>query len=77
MRISLLQQEEMLISPVLPIVSSLYHLPHEQYTYSRHVINLPHDVNSFVNYLPRLPMMSLSGKKELLTPIEISMSREQ
>ena len=31
------------ISAVLPIIS-LYRLPHGQYAYSRHVINLPQDV---------------------------------
>ena len=45
--------EEMLISGVLPIMS-LYRLPHGQYAYSGHVINLPQDV-AFVNSLPRLP----------------------
>ena len=44
----------MLISGVLPIVS-LYRLPHGQYAYSGHVINLPQDVASFANFLPRLP----------------------
>ena len=44
----------MLISAVLPIMS-LYRLPHGQYGYSGHVINLPQDVASFVNSLPRLP----------------------
>ena len=44
----------MLISRVLPIMS-LYRLPHGQYAYSGHVINLPQDVASFVNSLPRLP----------------------
>ena len=34
---------------------SLYRLPHGQYGYSRHIINLPQDVASFVNSLPRLP----------------------
>ena len=46
--------EEKLISAVLPIMS-LYRLPHGQYAYSGHVINLPQDVASFVNSLPRLP----------------------
>ena len=46
--------EEMLISALLPIMS-MYKLPHGQYTYSGHVINLPQDVASFVNNLPRLP----------------------
>ena len=44
----------MLISAVLPIMS-LYKLPHGQYGYSGHVINLPQDVASFANSLPRLP----------------------
>ena len=44
----------MLISAVLPIMS-LYKLPHGQYAYSGHVINLPQDVASFANFLPRLP----------------------
>ena len=50
----LTQVEEMLISGVLPIMS-LYRLPHGQYAYSGHVINLPQDVASFANSLPRLP----------------------
>ena len=44
----------MLISAVLPIMT-LYRLPHGQYGYSGHVINLPQDVASFANNLPRLP----------------------
>ena len=43
----------MLISAVLPIMS-LYCLPHGQYGYSGHVINLSQDVASFANSLPRL-----------------------
>ena len=43
----------MLISAVLPIMS-LYKLPHGQYAHSGHVINLPHDVATFANYLPQL-----------------------
>ena len=50
----LTQVEEMLISPILPIMS-LYCLPHGQYAYSGHVINLPQDVASLINSLPRLP----------------------
>ena len=50
----LTQVEEMLISAVLPIMS-LYRLPHGQYGYSGHVINLPQDVASFASSLPRLP----------------------
>ena len=49
----LTQVEEMLVSAVLPILS-LYKLPHGQYAYSGHVINLPQDVTSFANSLPRL-----------------------
>ena len=44
----------MLISAVMPIMS-LYRLPHGQYGYSGHVVNLPHDVASFTQLLPRLP----------------------
>ena len=44
----------MLISAVMPIMS-IYRLPHSQYGYSGHVINLPQDVASFANSLPRLP----------------------
>ena len=44
----------MLISGVLPIMS-LYRLPHRQYAYSGHVINLPQDVASFANTLRQLP----------------------
>lgn len=44
----------MLISAVLPIMS-VYRLPHGQYGYSGHVINLPQDTTSFANCLPRLP----------------------
>ena len=43
----------MLISAVLPIMS-LYRLPHGQYGYSGHVINLPQDIASFATSLPRL-----------------------
>ena len=50
----LTQVEEMLISAVLPIMS-LYRLPHGQYGYSGHVINLPQDIASFATSLPRLP----------------------
>ena len=44
----------MLISRILPIMS-IYHLPHGQYGYSGHVINLPQDVRSLLNSLPRCP----------------------
>ena len=46
--------EQMLISPVLPLIS-IYCLPLGQYVYSSHVINLPQDIPSFVNSLPRQP----------------------
>ena len=49
----LTQVEEMLISGVLPIMS-IYHLPQGQYGYHGHVINIPQDVISFANSLPRL-----------------------
>ena len=44
----------MLISPVIPMIS-IYRLPHGQYGYKGHVINLPQDVAGFVNTLPRHP----------------------
>ena len=44
----------MLISGVLPIMS-LYRLPHGQYAYSGHVINLPQDVASFASCRPGRP----------------------
>ena len=44
----------MLISPIIPMIST-YRLPHGQYGYRGHVINLPQDVVSFVNSLPRHP----------------------
>ena len=44
------QVEEMLISPVMPIMS-VYRLPQGQFGYSGHVINLPQDVASFVHSL--------------------------
>ncbi len=47
----LTQVEEMLISAVMPIMS-IYRLPHGQYGYSGHVINLPQDVVSFASSLP-------------------------
>ena len=50
----LTQVEEMLISVVLPIMS-LYQLPHGQFAYNGHVINLPQDVACFAYSLPRLP----------------------
>ena len=50
----LTQVEEMLISAVMPIMS-VYRLPQGQYGYSGHVVNLPQDVTSFVQSLPRLP----------------------
>lgn len=38
----------------MPIMS-VYRLPQGQYGYSGHVVNLPQDVVSFVQSLPRLP----------------------
>jgi len=38
----------------MPIMS-IYRLPHGQYGYSGHVVNLPQDVLSFATSLPRLP----------------------
>ena len=44
----------MLISAVMPIMS-VYRLPQGKYGYSGHVVNLPQDVASFAQSLPRLP----------------------
>ena len=44
----------MLISAVMPIMS-IYKLPHGQYGYRGHVVNLPQDVASFACSLPRRP----------------------
>ena len=46
--------EEMLISAILPVMT-LYRLPHGQFGYSGHVINLPQDIASFAEKLPRTP----------------------
>lgn len=43
----------MLISAVMPILP-IHRLPHGQYGYSGHVVNLPQDVTSFARNLPRL-----------------------
>ena len=50
----LTQVEEMLISAVMPVMS-IYRLPHGQYGYKGHIINLPQDVSAFATSLPRLP----------------------
>ena len=42
----------MLVSAVLPIMS-IYRLPHGQYGYRGHIINLPQDVATFAATLPR------------------------
>ena len=34
---------------------SIYRLPHGQYGYSGHILNLPQDVTSFINTLPGSP----------------------
>ena len=44
----------MLIAAVMPIMS-IYRLPHGQYGYSGHVVNLPQDAVSFASSLPQLP----------------------
>lgn len=44
----------MLISRVIPIMS-IYRLPRGQYGYTGHILNLPQDVASFINSLPRSP----------------------
>ena len=48
------QAEEMVISAVMPLMS-IYWLPHGQYGYKGHVINLPRDITAFATSLPRLP----------------------
>ena len=48
------QIEQVLISAVVPMMS-VYKLPHGQYGYSGHVLNLPQNVSSFAKQLPRLP----------------------
>ena len=44
----------MLISQVLPVMS-IFCLPHGQYAYSGHILNLPQDDNSFIKNLPHSP----------------------
>ena len=34
---------------------SVYQLPHGQYGYTGHILNIPQDVTSFLNSLPRCP----------------------
>ena len=34
---------------------SIYYLPHGEYSYKCHVINLPQDITTFVSHLLRLP----------------------
>ena len=52
----LTQVKEMLISAVMPIIC-IYRLPHGQYSYSGHVINLHQDVLSFASTLEARPTM--------------------
>ena len=47
-----LTQVELLIASVVPMMS-VYRLPHGQYGYSGHVLNLPQGVSSFACKLPR------------------------
>ena len=54
--LGLTQVEEMLISAVMPIIC-IYRLPHGQYGYSGHVINLHQDVLSFASTLKARPTM--------------------
>ena len=44
----------MLVSAVMPFMS-IYRLPHGQYGYRGHVINLPQDITTFASSLTRLP----------------------
>jgi len=50
----LTQVKGMLISAIMPIMS-IYRLPHGEYGYSGHVVNLPQDVLLFATSLSRLP----------------------
>ena len=59
----LTQVEEMLISAVIPIMS-VHRLPQGQYGHSGHVVNLPQDVVSFAQSLPRLPSDVIIVRKE-------------
>lgn len=52
--ILLIKAEGMLISAVVPIMS-IYQLPHGQYGYKAHVINLPQDITTLATSLPCLP----------------------
>ncbi len=47
------QVDEMLISLVIPIMS-VYRLPHGQYGYKGHVINLQQDITVFATSLPKI-----------------------
>ena len=51
---ALTQVEEMLISAMMPLML-VYRLPHGEYCYSGHVINLLQDVVSFTSNFPRDP----------------------
>ena len=42
----------MLISAVMPLMS-IYRLPHGQYGYMGHVINLPQDITTLATRLPK------------------------
>ena len=50
----------MVVSAVMPVMS-IYWLQLGQYEYTGHVINLPQDVVSFANSLPRVPSEDLYG----------------
>ena len=52
----------MLISRIMPIMS-IYRLPHGQFGYSGHVLNLPQDVAGFINSLPRSPNVVVVRKE--------------
>ncbi len=69
----LTQVEELLISRIQPVMS-IYCLPHGQYGYSNHILNLPQDVTTFINTLPANLMSSLLERKEQLTHTKTSRS---
>ena len=59
----------MLISAIMPIMS-IYRLPHGQYGYSGHVVNLLQDVLSFATSLLRLPSeIDVLVVRRLIEPI--------
>ena len=77
----LTQVEEMLISAVLPIMS-VYQLPHGQYTYGRHVINLAQDdqmwppLPTFYRVFPLISMTRASHARQMMDTKPLASSGE-